>query len=324
MEPKPIVPVPEDVLRFLDDYTGYLVLGHRDPDADCVGSQLALVSILEARGKRTIAANPGPFDRREIQEFRPEFVDSIDLKSLGSRPAAVVVDCSSPDRLGDLAPYVSSIPILVIDHHASGESFGDAHFIRSEIPANTILIASLSTQLEHQLSRDEAFFLFLGLVTDTGFFRFLDSGETTAFETATLLSRAGASPRLIDRHIQSGRSFESRQLISRMLQRVERLQGGRILLTYQTQADEREFGNRRDSDTLYNLLLSVEDVEMIAVAKEKPNGCTVSFRAVGDIDVGAFATGFGGGGHARASGAFTTDDLATFLARLRTRLNAIR
>lgn len=324
MEPQPIVAVPDDVLRFLSDHTGFLVLGHREPDGDCVGSQLAIASILSAQGKRTLAANPGPFDRQEIAVFETEFEEEIRIERLGSKPAVIVVDCSGTDRLGEMARYTDDLPILVIDHHATGEPFGDVEFVRPAVPATTILIAALAVALNHSFTRDEAFFLFLGLVTDTGFFRFLGTGETTAFATATLLSKAGVSPREVDYHIRSGRSFESRQLISRMLDRVERLQGGRILLTYQTQADEREFGNRRDSDALYSLLLAIEDVEMIAVAKEKPEGCTASFRASGDIDVGVIAAEFGGGGHQKAAGAFVSDDLTTFLSNLRTRLNAVR
>ncbi|MFP4152276.1 MAG: DHH family phosphoesterase [Alkalispirochaeta sp.] len=320
METHPIVPASQDVLDFFENHSGFLVLGHREPDGDCVGSQLALASMLERHGRRVQPANPGPFERQEIAQYKDDFVSRITIKDLGRKPAAIIVDCSGSERLGDLARFVDDLPVLVIDHHANGTDFGDVRFVHPEVPATTILVASLIVQLGYHLDRDEASLLFLGLVTDTGFFRFLDAGETTAFRTATLLSEAGASPRNADRHLSSGRSFESRRLIGRMLERVERFGGGRVLLTYQTQVDERELGTRRDSDALYQLLLSVEHVEMIAVAKEKQEGCTVSFRSVGDIDVGILATEFGGGGHANASGAFVKDSLPFFLDRLRSRL----
>jgi phosphoesterase RecJ-like protein len=319
----PIVPASPEVLHFFEEYSGFLILGHREPDGDCVGSQLALGSALERAGKRVVVANPGPFERPEIAPFAADFATTVDIGPLGSRPAAIVLDCSSADRLAVLAESTRDLPILVIDHHASGAVFGDVHFIDPHIPATTILVATLISQLGYTVTPREAFLLFLGLVTDTGFFRFLGAGETTAFRTATALSEAGASPREIDFHIRNGRSFESRKLISRMLDRVERLRDGRILLTYQTQADERELGSRRDSDALNSLLLAIEDVEMIAVAKEKPEGCTVSFRATSEIDVGELATEFGGGGHKKASGAFVSDNLDTFLTRLRARLNAV-
>jgi len=320
VDTRPIVPASRDVLRFIEDHSGFLILGHREPDGDCVGSELALASVLERHGRLVQPANPGPFERQEIARYKDDFVSRVTIKDLGRKPAAIVVDCSGSERLGDLARFIEDLPVLVIDHHANGAHFGDVRYVHPEVPATTILVASLIVQLGYLPDRDEASLLFLGLVTDTGFFRFLDAGETTAFRTATLLSESGASPRSADRHLSSGRSFESRRLIGRMLERVERFCDGRVLLTYQTQADERELGTRRDSDALYQLLLSVEQVEMIAVAKEKHEGCTVSFRAVGDIDVGTLATEFGGGGHAKASGAYVEDSLTTFLDRLRDRL----
>ncbi len=323
MDITPVVPVPAEVVSFIRQHSGFVILGHREPDGDCVGSQLTLANVLRRMGKGVSVYNPGPFERQEIALYYDQFDRSINLDHLGDNPAAIVVDSSGSDRLGSGANEISALQVLVIDHHTSGASFGDVRFVRPAIPATTILVTSLILAMEQTITKDDAFLLFLGLATDTGFFRFLNSGEQTAFTTALVLSRAGASPRDVDVHLRSGRSFESRRLIGRMLDRVERLQDGRILLTYQTQADEREMGSRRDSDALYSLLLAIEDVEVIAVAKEKPDGCTVSFRASGGIDVGDLATEFGGGGHQKASGAFYEGPLIEFLGILRSRLNAL-
>jgi bifunctional oligoribonuclease and PAP phosphatase NrnA len=317
----PPVTVPAEVVSFVTDHSGFVILGHKDPDGDCIGSQVSLANVLRRSGKPVSLFNPGPFERQEIALFQDQFDRTVETEHLGPSPAAIVVDCSGEDRIGSASKSIRGIPLLVIDHHSNGETFGDVHFIRPDIPATTILITALIMELGQPITRDDAFMLFLGLATDTGFFRFLGTGETSAFKTAIILSRTGASPRDVDVHIRSGRSFESRQLIGRMLDRVERLRDGQILLTYQTLADEREIGARRDSDALYSLLLSVEDVEVIAVVKEKPDGCTVSFRASGNIDVGNLAAEFGGGGHQKASGAFYQGRLLDFLSILRSRLN---
>jgi len=160
----------------------------------------------------------------------------------------------------------------------------------------------------------------MGLATDTGFFRFLEPDQHIAFTVAAELAASGASPRIIDNTLSTGRSLESRRLLARLLQRTERIRSGEFLLTYQTAADEKEFGPRRDSDALYRLLLAVEGVRAIALVKEKTGGCAVSFRAIDETDVGKLATLFGGGGHRKASGAFVKQDLASFLPRLRTAL----
>ncbi|MFA7566722.1 MAG: bifunctional oligoribonuclease/PAP phosphatase NrnA [Alkalispirochaeta sp.] len=323
MDTQPVVPVPADVVDFIHGHSGFIVIGHREPDADCVGSQLSLGNVLRRMGKKVTVFNPGPFERQEILLFQDQFDRYPETDHLGPSPAAIIVDCSGEDRIGSAAKVIKELPVLVIDHHINGSAYGDVHFVRPEIPAATILVTAVIMELGQKIVREDAFLLFLGLVTDTGFFRFLGPGELTAFATATVLSKAGASPRDVDIHIRSGRSFESRQLISRMLDRVERLREGRILLTYQTLADEREIGAKRDSDALYSLLLSVEGVEVIAVVKERAEGCTVSFRSSNEIDVGNLATEFGGGGHQKASGAYYEGRLLDFLAILRSRLNSL-
>lgn len=313
-------PVPADLIEFISRHSGFVVLGHLEPDGDCVGSELALASLLRRRGFSVQVLNPGPFERVEIAAFGEQFDSVVDRSRLGDSPAAIVVDCSSDDRIGAFAAEIADFPVAVIDHHRTGTPFGSVHYIEPTVPATTILITALLLELGETPTREEATLLFLGLVTDTGFFRFLDEGETTAFAAAAVLSSAGASPRDIDARLASGRSFASRRLIGRMLERVEQLAEGRILLTYHTALDETELGKRRDSDALYRLLLAIEDVEVIAVVKEKSEGCTISLRATQDVDVSRIAARLGGGGHARAAGAMVRKPLLEVLSDVRNEL----
>jgi len=211
----------------------------------------------------------------------------------------------------------------VIDHHQGNEATGDVLFVEPSCPAAAILVYRVIVALGLELTSQEANWLFLGLAADTGFFRFLSAGQDEAFLVAAALSRAGASPRLTDRQVASGRSLESRRLLSRMLGRIESLHGGAILLTWQSLADEREFGQRRDSDALHHLMLTVAGVRAIAVIREKEDGCSISFRAVDDIDVSLVAATFGGGGHQKAAGAFVRKELQFALPLLRSALLAI-
>lgn len=313
----PLVDVPDDALRFLRAYDSYVVVGHIDPDADCAGSQLALTFGLRSLGKHVVAANAGPFDRIEIAPLAEHFSTALDAATLPDTTAAIVVDCSTLDRLGDLQNAVSRLPVMVIDHHRQGETFGDVRFVRPDVPAATILVTALLQALDMTWSSEIAELLFLGLATDSGFFRFLDADQVVAFDAAGFLARQGVSPRAIARRIESGRPFESRLLLARMLERVETLGGGQILLTYQTAADEREFGKRRDSDALYRLLTAVEGVRVVIVAKEKPEGWAVSFRSTDETDVAGIAATLGGGGHHNASGALIRDGKDATLVRLR-------
>jgi phosphoesterase RecJ-like protein len=318
----PLVSIPTDLVDFISRHTRIVIVGHLEPDADCLGSELALAHALQRMGKVAQLTNPGPFERQEIEMWAPYFItapDQIDPDATG----VVVVDCSSPDRIKPFGPIFTHCEMAVIDHHQTGSDFGDIRFIRPDIPANTILIASLIEDLLGSLTPEEAQPLFLGLATDTGFFRFLESERPIAFEAAARLTAAGASPRDAAAHLNSGRSWGSRRIIGRMLERAEQLQDGTVLLTYMTREDEETFGNRRDSDALNHLLLSIEGVRMIAVVKEKEHGCTMSFRANDETDVSQLAAQFGGGGHQKASGAFSADSLSEVLSFLRAQLRHI-
>ena len=294
------------------------MLGHIHPDGDCIGSQLALTLGLRRLGKTAIVANEGPFDRQEIQGYARRFTQ------FAVRPddfdAAVVVDCSTIDRVGSYQRVIVDKPIAVVDHHTSGTPFGDIRFVHPDVPAAAMLVYAIICALAEAPSPEEAQLLFLGIATDTGFFRFVDPGCDAVFHVAAALTRAGASPRAVDSAISSGRSLGSRYLIARMIDRVEVIGDQDALLTYQTRKDERELGTRRDSDTLYRLLLQIERIRVLVVVKERPNGCAVSFRSTDATDVGAIAAEFGGGGHRKAGGAFIADDLAGVLATLRARL----
>lgn len=303
-------PVPEELLQFLRDYDHFHVLGHVDPDGDCIGSQIGLSLFLNRLGKSTSLVSPGPFERTEVRHFSSRFSTALEAK-VSDREAIAIVDCSTLDRIGPLAEQLDGRPVAVIDHHATGEIFGDVRHIDSSIPATTLLVQAIIEALDDIPSKDEAEMLFFGLATDTGFFRFLDSRSSDVFHAASRLVAGGASPRDTSALISSGRTFASRKLIGRLLNRATAYAEGRFILTYMTAQERTEFGKEnRDSDALYSLLLSIEGCQAIAFLREESETvCKGSLRATGEVDVGEVASHLGGGGHQKAAGFLNRDSL---------------
>jgi phosphoesterase RecJ-like protein len=322
MHDDPILAVPDDLIAFIEENESFILAGHLEPDADCIGSQLALDSALRRLGKTVHLISPGPFDRQEIRQWESRFIQRPESLPLGETPL-IVLDCSSPDRIAPFDVHLTGRSTAVIDHHRAGMPFGDIRFIDPDLPANTILVLAIIETLLGSVTEEEAFFLFLGLATDTGFFHYVQEYQPVAFEAAARLSRSGASPRDVAAHLGSGRSWGSRKIISRMLERAEPVDSDAVIITHMTLQDELDFGTRRDTDTLYRLLLSVEGVRVIAVVKEKREGCTVSFRANDETDVSVIAASLGGGGHQKAAGAFLAESLATTVQRVRESISGI-
>ena len=301
---------PRQVLDALCAAESLVVLGHEDPDGDCVASQLALSRFLAGRGKRVGVYSAGPFNRYEIRAYATRFRPAIEDDMLRRNPLAVLLDCAAPGRTGALAGQLEGLRTVVIDHHPPGPAgtpdadFGDLRLVDPAAPAAAYLVQLILESSGAPIAPELAELLLLGLCTDTGFFCHIAAGNTAAFEAAARLVAAGASPRSTHQRIYGGRSFAHRRLLGTLLQRTERFHDGRVLFTYQSLADVRELsGGPAGQDELYQLLRTVDGSDVLAFVRERSEGeCSVSLRSGPAVDVAAVARHFGGGGHRQAAG----------------------
>jgi phosphoesterase RecJ-like protein len=330
------------ILDFLDSYSSFLVLGHREPDGDCIASQLVLASYLGNKGKRTALLSSGPFTRTEIASYASRFVDK--LPSWASEPgvAAIILDCSSLGRTGPLGEEISvlkasGLGVAIIDHHASGELATDGEagrtgaplaelrYIDPTAPAVAFLVQGILEQASYEMNAEEAGLLFFGLCTDTGFFRHLDTGSSPVFEAAGRLIAAGASPKRAFESMNGGKPFASRKLMGELLSRAEASFDGRLIMTWMDLKDQERYGLvGRDSDMLYQLLMTVEGMEVaVVVRQESQTNCTVGFRSRQTVDVASIAASFGGGGHRLAAGLFIEGRVEDILPRIQAAFAAV-
>jgi phosphoesterase RecJ-like protein len=321
-----VVCLPEELLDFIKEGKKFLVVGHKEPDGDSIGSQLALASVLQRMGKEVILCSPGPFKRIEIKKFEPLFKSALEEKDLIAA-SLIIVDCSSLDRTGALEQYLEGLRMAVIDHHEAGTNVdyraGGKHqdrvfYIDTNAPSTTFLVKKLIEALGLELTREEAEFLFLGLCTDTGFFRHVDSEGARTFEAAASLIRSGANPKATYSAMYSGKSLNSRKLMGHALINAELLFDGKFIFSFEGAQETSRFGlESRDSDSLYQLLQSVAGVEAIAlIRQETPEYCTVGLRSHSWLDVGYIAESFGGGGHKNAAGFKLAGEIAELKPRI--------
>ena len=300
--------VPAELLDFIRTGKKFIVTGHKEEDGDCVGSQLALCSVLRRLGKEAIPCSTGPFRRTEIKIYEKYFCKTIDEKTRESA-RVIITDCSSLDRTGDLAPFLRGLPAAFIDHHeynpAEPEQGNCIFYVCEDAPSVTHLILLLTDALGLELTAEEAEYLLFGLCTDTGFFRHGDSGSAATFEAAARLVRAGASPKKAYLAMYGGKSLDSRYLLGHILSRAESHFEGRLLVSSETCDEYKQYGAEgRDSDALYQLLQTIAGVEAVVIIKqEKPDNCSIGLRSIDQVDVAEMARLMGGGGHKNAAGA---------------------
>lgn len=299
-----LVPSPE-LLTLLRSLKHVLLIGHREPDADTIFTSLALASYLRSAGTDVGLYNVGPFERREVMPVKDLFASTVEPADRARpRTGVIVLDCSTIDRIDALADAINGLPTIVIDHHSAGVPFGDFRFVDPSASATAVLIVRLFEALGHRPTQEQAEYLLFALVTDTGFFRHIEGGDGETFRVAKALVDAGASPRATYERMFGGTSLPSRKLIAKLISRIESVCGDRFLITYETLADTADVGKEhRDSDAFYQLMQTIDGYQALALLREETaDSCTGSLRSVGDIDVGAIARRFGGGGHIHAAG----------------------
>jgi len=298
--------VPAELVQFIETGSKFIIAGHKEPDGDCVGSQLALRSVLLRMGKEAVVCSAGPFKRTELIDYAEYFTPVPPEKE---NTKLIIVDCSSMERTGDIQELLEGYPCAVIDHHSSATHDAPSTqqapaYIDANSPSCTLLIEKLITALGLELTKEEANFLLFGLCTDTGFFRHLTEKNASAFEAAARMVWHGASPKGIYSIMNGGKSLKSRLLLGHILSRTESHFDGRLMVSHETLEEFNIYGfEGRDSDNLNKMLQAIEGVEAVVIIRQEcASNCTVSLRSNDSIDVSQIAASLGGGGHKNASG----------------------
>ena len=293
----------EKIIQAIKEHSTFHIFGHVDPDGDCIGSQLGLARFLNQIGKKTYLYSKGKFERQEIKQFQNRFAETFAPDDKDG--AVIIVDCSTAERTGFENEGIDRFPTVVIDHHSSGEVFGDFRLVKPQASACTMLILDLIEAMGEKPSKEVAEFLMLGLCTDTGFFKHLTETGAWAFEAAAKLTSYGASPNKIYFDVNGNKKAATLKLISQALERATQYLDGKLIITYETLEDYETIPREcRDIDTVYLLLLATEGIQVAASVKEDdPDKVTVGLRTrCENIDLGSAAALLGGGGHKKAAG----------------------
>jgi bifunctional oligoribonuclease and PAP phosphatase NrnA len=292
---------------------------HVDPDGDALGSMLAMQRQLTNRGVKVCASygaagnREAPFSVPPQYTFLPGLSDLVRPRDFPEAPELLIAfDCASLDRLGSLKPHAQAArTVLVLDHHVSGEAFGDVRLIDAEAPATAVVVAELLDRLGAQLDRETAICLYVGLVTDTGRFSYSSTTART-MELGARLMEFGIDHAAINRRVWETHSFGYLKVLARALDRAKLIPEAGLTWTVITQADLDELGiTLAETEGLIDVLRAVEVAECALVLKEQPGGdWKASMRSKGRVDVGVIAERMGGGGHAFASGFTAAEELS--------------
>ena len=288
---------------------------HMNADGDGCGSEAALARLLAQRGLDVRIVNPTPW---------PElfsFLLGDDVRDETAKGAAalrnidllIVLDISDVKRLGALAETVRGlqVPRLVIDHHiASDEPAGDILLTDVTACATGELVYDLARTLGYEITPSIAQAMYTAILTDTGSFRFSNASPRCHAIAAELLD-AGVDPEDMYVRVYASAPPGRLRLLSEVLSTLgvdESL--GLTWLSMNAGALEKHGVRQEDLDGIVEQARSIAGTRMALFFRDLGYGkVKVSFRSTGEVDVNAFARQFGGGGHAKASGALIPGSL---------------
>jgi phosphoesterase RecJ-like protein len=303
----------QQVIDVLGGCKRVLVTTHVRPDGVALGSSAALALGMKQRGIEAEVLLLSHLPTKYAFIYRDNGIVHYDAEagwpaglSLDAYDALVVVDTGTWSQLPGLKEKVLAYkkPRVVIDHHLTQEDWADVKLVVKEAAAAAEIVAELLVKWDVSFESGMATVLYLGLVTDTGWFQFSNTRPNT-LRLAAILMEAGVDTDRLYQLLYQNERKERIALQARAVGKLELLKDGRLAVMRVTKADFTETGAQvPDTENLINLPLQIATVEVSIVLTEPADfgPVRVSLRSKGQIDVAAFAQQFGGGGHARAAG----------------------
>ena len=287
-----------------------LILFHRHPDGDAIGSGFGLKLILEAMGctARCVCEDEIPERLRFLTEGMQDSVLKENLPADFVPTQIISVDTASPAQAGVLYPDYEGRFDLMIDHHAKGEMYADGYIDGSASSAGE-LIYRLSRELV-RMGRLTAIpegvdrLLYAAVSSDTGCFRYSNASPETHRAAAALLE-AGFDAADLNHRLFGVKSYKLLQAEKVGFDRLRLYADGRLGIVDMPYAVMEQYGFTDEHlGTLVDVARGLQGVQVaVAIRQPKAEGVyRVSMRSSCDVDVAAVCAQFGGGGHIKAAG----------------------
>jgi phosphoesterase RecJ-like protein len=293
-----------------------LIISHKNPDGDTLGSAYALYYGLVSLGKKaTIVCSderPTKFDfytnehtKKSLLEIPDEDFDLI-----------VAVDVADQALFGEVTVKYSKMIDLCIDHHPSNKLFAEKTCLIPTASATCEIMYDVLTEMNATIDILCANCIYGGIATDTGCFKFSNTTSKTHYIAAKLID-IGCDYATINREMFEKKSRARILLEQHVLNSMEfhfdckcAIVEVSINLMKKLNAKDEEF------DGVSAIPRQIEGVYVGVTLKEIEDGYKISVRTNQHIDACAICQNFGGGGHLRAAGCVIKGDFPTVKAQI--------
>ncbi|MBK6352499.1 MAG: DHH family phosphoesterase [Saprospiraceae bacterium] len=290
-----------------------VLLSHRNPDGDAIGSCLALSIYLQSKGHKTSVLFPSEYPL--AFEWMPQseeiiiydLTPSVAENAINKAQLIFCLDFNSLDRIDKmgLKVHTSTVPKILIDHHLDPEPFADLVFSYITSSSTSEIVYQIIKQLEptKPIARLVADCLYTGIMTDTGSFHHSTSAEV--FRLMAELKENGLEDTHIQELVNNSQPDKYLKLLGHCLHnRMELIPEWNLGIIYLNRDDYRTFDIQRgDTEGIINYLMMLKSIKVGILVMNQPSIVKLSMRSKGDFSVQAICREhFNGGGHRNASG----------------------
>lgn len=310
-----------EIKALIEKSNNCVIIPHKNPDGDALGSSLALNFFLKKKGLDSIVIAPNDYPKflkwmpgeKDILNF--EINNSTANEYLKKAELIFVLDFNDPKRGGDLFSYIenSYSKTIMIDHHENPKDFSFVKFSLPKYSSTSEIVYDLINFIDSSLIDDEiATCLYTGIMTDTGSFKYSSTTTKTHYAIGKLIEN-GAKNSKIHQNVYDTFSFNRIKLLGIALKNIIKLDFGPfVIITLNSHELEKCSYKKGDSEGFVNYGLAVKGIELSVILIENIDEeiVKISFRSKGSFPANIFAEKyFNGGGHHNAAGGISYDSL---------------
>ena len=310
-----------NLIEVLEGAENCIIIPHKNPDADALGSSMALYLFLiklEKKAKVILPNSPPSYlkwmiEKHDVVSYENDPEET--KKHILNSHIIFTLDFNSLKRIGILSKEIQNTkqPIIMIDHHETPESFSNLFLSKPEIGSTCEIIYNVMKLINNKsIDKEIATYIYSGILTDTGSFRY----PLTSSKTHTIISelfKKGVNHTEIHQNIYDNYSFNRTHLLAVALKNLRLIQDLGVAYTILSKNNLDKYDYKKgDTEGFVNFGLRIKGVcvSVIFIEHSEENIIKISFRSKDKIDVNKFAKKyFNGGGHKNASGGFSSDSL---------------
>lgn len=284
------------------------IAGHIRPDGDCIGSCLAMYNYITERYNCDVDVYAEEVPANLAILFGSDEFNTV-YPDVAPYDVFIALDCGDVARLGKAEKYLKKAGFsYCIDHHRTNVGFADENLVVPSAAATCEILCDIFDYAD--ISRNTADALYLGIVHDTGVFKYSSTTRHTMEVAGALLEKGVSSANIIDGSFYE-KTYLQNQILGRCLMESLLCMDGKVIISSVDRKVQALYGlEASDTDGVIDQLRLTKGVEVAILLKEmNPRVWRVSMRSCELVDVATVCEVFGGGGHIRAAGCILTGSL---------------